>query len=228
MFTSGGGVVATANVDIEGSTVSGNRAGYFAGVDIFNYGSGFTGKIINSTISSNTAVISSGGVHSNSPLTLANSTVAFNTSMSSNAYAAGVSIYDASLTLQSSIIASNAAPAGQSDLSGTAATVVTGDHNLVTSSSPSISIPAGVVVSTACPQLDPLTDNGGLTQTHKLRHSSPAIDQGAAPGTLLFDQRDAQRTYPDNGKPDIGAVEWQPTDVDDRLLTDGFDRVCDR
>jgi predicted outer membrane repeat protein len=223
-----GGVRAEANVEIEGSTVSGNRAGYFAGIDIFNYSpGGLVGKIVNSTVSSNTAANSGGGIFSNIALTLANSTIAFNTSKANATYAAGVAAYGASLTLQSSILASNAAPTGQSDLGGDATTVVTGDHNLVTSFAPGISVPAGVVISTACPQLDPLANNGGLTQTHKLRHLSPAINQGAA-GTLVFDQRGAQRTYPDNGQADIGAVEWQPTDVDDRLLTDGFERICDR
>ncbi len=101
------------------STVSGNRAGYIAGIDMHPHTCGSTGKIVNSTISSNTAVISGGGIYSKIPLTLANSTVAFNTSESGSHYAAGVYVYDASLTLQSSIIASNAAPDGQSDLGGT-------------------------------------------------------------------------------------------------------------
>lgn len=225
-FPTAGGVFSAGNVDIEGSTVSGNRAGYIAGIDIVGGPFGFTAKIINSTISSNTAGISGGGIYSEIPLTLANSTVAFNTSGSSTQYTSGVHM-EANLTLQSSIIASNAAPEGQSDLGGPAGVVVTGDHSLVTSFSQGISVPAGVVVSTACPRLDPLANNGGPTQTHKLRHSSPAIDQGAA-GTLVFDQRRAQRTYPNNGQADIGAVEWQPTDVDDRLLSDGFEKLCDR
>jgi hypothetical protein len=104
---------------------------------------------------------------------------------------------------------------------------VTAANNLVTSST--VNLPLDTI--TDCPKLDPLADNGGPTATHtlthKLRHDSPAIDQGN-PGTLLFDQRGAQRVYPDNGQADIGAVEWQPTDVDERLLASGFDGVCDR
>jgi hypothetical protein len=35
------------------------------------------------------------------------------------------------------------------------------------------------------------------------------------------------RVYPGNGFADIGAVEWQPTDQDERILGNGFDGVCD-
>jgi len=67
----------------------------------------------------------------------------------------------------------------------------------------------------------PLADNGGLTRTHALAATSPAIDAGNNPlPTTLTDQRGAGflREMPD-GKPDIGAFEFRG----DGIFIDGFD-----
>jgi len=53
------------------------------------------------------------------------------------------------------------------------------------------------------PQLGPLQDNGGPTQTHALLTGSPAIDAGDT--TLITDQRGIAR--PQGTTDDIGAVE---------------------
>ncbi len=53
-------------------------------------------------------------------------------------------------------------------------------------------------------ELEILADNGGLTKTHALKPTSPAIDAGTSVGAPLLDQRGASR----NGKTDIGAVEF--------------------
>ena len=67
------------------------------------------------------------------------------------------------------------------------------------------------------PQLGPLADNGGPTQTHAPAFSSPAVDKGSS--TALIDQRGATRPFdqPDVANPnlpgadgsDMGAVELQ-------------------
>jgi CSLREA domain-containing protein len=65
------------------------------------------------------------------------------------------------------------------------------------------------------PQLDPLANNGGPTKTHKLRSSSPAIDQGTGVTSATFfdcpvtDQRGVVR--PQAVACDVGALE------DDRI-----------
>lgn len=69
------------------------------------------------------------------------------------------------------------------------------------------------------PRLAPLRSNGGLTATHALLPSSPAIDQGNA-GGLVVDQRGFARPRDIYGIPnasdgsDIGAFEFSPQFVE--------------
>lgn len=151
-------------------------------------------------------------------MTLANSTVAFNTS---NYYADGIGLFvnGAAVQITSSIIASNVGVVGMADFS-----ILGGTPTI--SSSIITSGPIFVGASQACPQLEPLADNGGLTLTHALRHTSPAIDQGWAPGSLTTDQRLAPRVA--GVQADIGSVEWQPGETDERIFADRFDgATCD-
>jgi hypothetical protein len=77
--TGGGGAFAAGNVDIEGTTVSGNRSqDFFGGIEVYSAPPA-TVKVSNSTISSNLSRGTGGGIFSNIPMTLANSTVVFNT-----------------------------------------------------------------------------------------------------------------------------------------------------
>ena len=71
------------------------------------------------------------------------------------------------------------------------------------------------------PQLGPLADNGGPTQTHALLVGSPAIDAGDPSvvfNPAMFDQRGAPfvRVFDGDGtggaRIDIGAYEWQTLD----------------
>jgi hypothetical protein len=63
------------------------------------------------------------------------------------------------------------------------------------------------------PQLQPLADNGGPTQTHALPATSPALDAGEDDGCPATDQRGVTR--PQDGDQDgsatcdIGAYEYQ-------------------
>lgn len=57
------------------------------------------------------------------------------------------------------------------------------------------------------PELLPLADNGGLTKTHHLANTSPAIDAGDPEGCSNSDQRGLPR--PVNERCDIGALEVQ-------------------
>ncbi len=212
----GGGAFARGNVNIAASTVSGNRADFVGGLDFFPNGP-YTATIINSTISGNSGTQRYGGISTHAPLTLTSTTVAFNHSP----IYSGVYSFASSLTLHSSIIADNAGPNGPSDLSGTSTISIGSANNLITSST--INPPLGTLF--ACPQLEPLADNGGLTLTHALKQTSPAIDQGDA-GILTFDQRLAPRTA--GPKADIGSVEWQPGETDERIFVSGFDGLCDQ
>jgi hypothetical protein len=218
----GGGAYASGNVAFESSTISGNHAALAGGLDFFPVG-GHTAAIINSTISSNTATVGYGGIWTFGPLTLTSSTVAFNRSASGNFQGAGV-YSEAPLTLHSSIIADNSGPNGPNDLGGSPGAVITNGsgNNLITSST--LNVPLGTII--ACPKLEPLADNGGSTRTHRLKPTSPAIDQGD-PGILSTDQRGAPRVA--GIAADIGSVEGQPGEPpDEHIFVSGFDGVCDQ
>jgi hypothetical protein len=219
----GGGVVAGGSIDIESSTIAENSADTVGALELIG-GPNYSATITNSTISSNIGQTKWGGIFTNLPTTLANSTVAFNrapfgtTKKGDGLYAVTTA---ATITLKSSIIAGNWRADGQSDLDAAAGVTITGSNDLITSSA--IGFPPNTI--TACPQLDPLLNNGGSTRTHALRQTSPAIDQGDA-GTLTVDQRGAQRTI--GAAADIGSVERQPGQLDERIFANGFDGLCDQ
>jgi hypothetical protein len=219
-----GGIFVLGNATIQGSTISGNAADRAGGIEMFG-NTLHTGKIINSTISNNTAAIQYGGIWTNSPLTLADSTVAFNKA-TRFADGAGLHSYSTQLTLQSSIIADNVGKGEQRDVGGAmgASITATSAKNLITSSS----LPPPQDTLSDCPRLEPLADNGGGMLTHALHHTgaaSPAIDVGFNAGGLVSDQRLLTRSF--GLEVDIGSVEWHPSDQDERILTSGLDGFCD-
>ncbi|HEV7491580.1 MAG TPA: right-handed parallel beta-helix repeat-containing protein [Rhodanobacteraceae bacterium] len=214
-----GGVYVHGSVDIEGSTISGNQADRVGALEFSGYAP-HTAKVINSTISNNIGTEYFGGIWTVTPMTLASSTVAFNRSLSSQR-GNGVYSFGSVLTLNSSIIADNSGPDGPSDLDGGNGAAVSGEFNLITSST----LPPLANTITDCPRLEPLTNNGGTTRTHALLHTSPAIDQGNA-GVLTLDQRGAPRTA--GVQADIGSVERQPGEPDERIFVNGFDGLCDQ
>lgn len=65
----------------------------------------------------------------------------------------------------------------------------------------------GSSIITEDPDLGPLADNGGLTQTHALPAGSSAIDKGTSAGAPSTDQRGLSR--PQGSGYDIGAFEFE-------------------
>jgi hypothetical protein len=215
----GGGFVAMRNAEVRNSTISDNSAKY-AGALAFKGTAPFTAGILTSTISGNVGTQSVGGVLSAADTTIANSTIAFNRSANEIfGYSEGV-FFQGPLTLTSSIIASNVGPLGLSDLGSIAGEAFTASNNLITASSVPLT---GTSTITECAKLEPLHDNGGPTLTHALKLNSPAIEMGV-PGPLNFDQRHLPRVA--GAAADIGAVEMQAGEWDDRISMDGFDDVC--
>ncbi|HET7925736.1 MAG TPA: choice-of-anchor Q domain-containing protein, partial [Rhodanobacteraceae bacterium] len=213
-----GGVVVTGIADVEGSTISQNYASSI-GALWSNAGA----LIANSTISGNVGASGLGGVAtSGGSVNLFNSTIAFNRSIAGTSNGNGLYMLGGTLTLDSSIIADNSGEPGATDLAGFGVQVA-GGHSLVTSSTLMLPVGNGNIEG-VCPKLDPLLDNGGYTHTHGLNHASPAIDTGNAGNTTL-DQRGAAR--PTGIAADIGALERQPTDLDERILASNFDGFCD-
>lgn len=186
----GGGISNGGPLTVTASTLSGNSAGLGGA-----FTNGDTATIINSTLSSNSSTGMAGGIYNGNTLNLINSTVASN---SATVAGGGGGLWNdggAAATVTNSIIANS--PTGGDCLLG--APLVTGGANI----SSDLTC-AGFSMTGTNPQLGPLTDNGGPTQTHALLllPLSPAIDASGA-GATTTDQRGAAAV----GIRDIGAFE---------------------
>jgi hypothetical protein len=247
-MTAGGGLCVSANLTMRRSTVSANTTtGRGGGINKFEIcsGCGHTASLRNSTLSGNHANVV-GGLYSASTHTkLYNSTIAFNTAAlgkigsPGNYYtlSPGVTVATAfdpvDVTIHSMLISNNTYGADiENDFSLFATKPVTfntGPVNSLIRFTLVEGLPTGIIDS--CPLLGPLRDNGGLTKTHALQSTSPAIDSGDNLPinfiTLdLFDQRASAAA---NGQgdyfrvsgpignptplPDIGAYEVQQDDI---------------
>ncbi len=171
----------------------------------------------NSTISGNHAKFVIGGIFSKGPLALYNSTIAFN---SEDQVLSGAGIYaQSTVKLVSTIVAKNTYTQNGADYDFFCKTpcvtgTVTGNNNLIM-----VSNAAPPDTLTGDPQLAPLGDNGGPTQTHALMIGSPAIDAGANPLGFTTDQRGTGFPRVVGTQADIGAYE-APTDV---IFANGFE-----
>lgn len=216
-ISEGGALWVAGSTYLLGSLVSGNKAELAAAIGTEPNGAGSFLAVVNSTISSNLARYRFAGIYAKVPVTLSNSTIAFNSAPS------GGAVYSVlqPLTLQSSIIADNETGGLQGDLDGALNPPLSGYNNLITSST--IGFPSGTI--TSCPKLGPLASNSdGAMLTHALLSASPAINAGYDPLNLQVDQRGFSRTT--GGQTDIGAYERQGT-KDDRISVHGFEPICD-
>ena len=231
IYGRGGGLyVSGQGANIGASTISGNTARKDFGGVVLRGASGAT--ITNSTISGNAATEGvTGGLYARIPLTLQNSTVAFNSAalgMHNGHYAAaGAAIGQHSgslaVTLRSALISNNTYVSGVNTVPSDFSSVGTLDFgssadNLVYAA-PGLAL-TGIATTGACPLLGLLRDNGGPTWTHQLFSHSPAIDAGnniiGAP--LNADQRGTpfkRESGPPGFTPvaDIGAYEVQQNDI---------------
>ncbi|MFC5488273.1 choice-of-anchor Q domain-containing protein [Dokdonella soli] len=227
-----GGVYARKNVDIFASTISGNRAEFEAGgMAVFSKSpAAYSVYIHSSTISGNSAHTNAvGGVASDVPVVLRNSTIAFNTAATNKSgpyfLAAGLTVIPSygsiSADLRSSLLSSNTYGTNEADfaaISGGGKTVtVSGANNMIGVATSGA--PPGTILN-QCPLLGSLRNNGGPTQTHALLSHSPAIDAGSSPAGLAFDQRGSPYARVDHGAADIGAYELQQNDI---VFNNGFD-----
>jgi hypothetical protein len=187
------GLESLSSITQRNSTLSENDA--FSGGGIYNTSSGVM-TIANSTFSANTAPVLFGGAIANGgDITTHNSTLAFNSAPSG-----GGLENSGNVEFHNVIVANN--DGGDCVNSGS----VTGFANLDSDGScPSFDY------LNQDPQLLPLADNGGDTQTHALPADSPAIDAGNNFACLEADQRGISR--PEDGNDDgiascdIGAYE---------------------
>jgi hypothetical protein len=184
------------------STLSGNSASRGGGAYFYNAGDPIV--IENSTISGNQATGDGGGLFFyNSPPAgsdIRSATIANNTAGGDGG---GIYLYDGSLSLENTIVAGNTIGGGNDINTGEGGNFVL-DHDLIQDPGNASFTDNGGNIFGQSPQLGPLANNGGPTQTMLPAATSPAIDAGL-PSVPPVDQRGVLR--PVGPGFDIGAVE---------------------
>jgi len=224
----GGGIYNTSDgfASIQRSTFFRNSADQGGGV----FSNGGSLSLLNSTLSKNSATMGGGLFYDDGAVHVANCTIAENEALSSAGGGIHFSgaITSPTLTLNNTLVAGNigTGQAGliQSDIRG--GMVSSAMHNLIGdpgSSGGIIHGSDGNIVGDGSTQaiglfdvVNPLDDNGGMTQTYLPTIDSPVLDNGAdnlaafRGGTpLTTDQRDLPRIVA--AGVDIGSVEVQGT-----------------
>jgi len=207
--------------NIQGSTVSGNIANYItdsaagglSNDERFANTGNVSMNLVNSTVSGNQARQGAGIYNGgpNSHLTLGYTTVAFN-----SVSLVGGGIYQAdnpggSTHIRTSVIAHNIGPFNGKDVFGP---ITSDGYNLVEDIFLSGFVPDPTDLTEVDPQLGPLRNYGGLTETHLPFRTSPVVDRlpSGLECTQAIDQRGEMR--PAMGGCDIGSVEVQADDTD--------------
>lgn len=237
----GGGIRNFGTLTVTNCTISGNQTGDGGTSSIERGGPGGNGgaihnggagllTITNSTISGNSTGAggigvlngepgSGGGIVSaTSPIVISNSTITAN----SGSVGGGIWTQGGAITLRSTIVATNSANIAGPDIFGA---VQSDGFNLIgntTDATINQNTGAGPTITNVDPQLNSLANNGGPTNTHSLKSTSPAIDHGNAFGTTTDGRgstrpvNQADATYPNaagGDASDIGAYEAQSTDT---------------
>ncbi len=232
-FASGGGISNQGDLTLIGSTVSDNTAyaddpvsdcggsGYALadGGGISSSTSPFGGSLTidNSTIVDNIAFATphgfaaGGAIFSDGPLTITHSTIASNSAdvfCEGIETGGGISKESGALNMRNTIVAGNTAPMGP-DLAGS---LTSSGYNLFGNTIGGSGYAATDLLNVD-PQLGPLADNGGPTQTMALLPGSPAIDAGDNTDAPEWDQRGEGFPRVVGGTIDIGAFEVQTTSI---------------
>jgi len=203
----GGGVYGFFNstVNITRSTISGNLGGDVAG------GLRTLGNltVVNSTIIRNVSVSWHGGAAfiTDGVATIVNSTITGNIAPAGTAGGLMVATFGApvSVTVTNSIVANNNGSYDCQVEGGGAASLESGGNNVFADASCS---PVAEDIVVVDPLLGPLADYGGPTLTQALQPGSPAIDAANSADCPASDQRGVSR--PQGGDCDAGAFELEP------------------
>jgi hypothetical protein len=214
-YVGGGGILNEGTLTLNQCTLSGNIAGNYYGVAEGKGGGIYNIDLLTlnqCTLSGNSAY-TGGGIYNNfeSTLTLNQCTLSGNSATGNVDHDGGGGIYinRGYLALTNTIVAGNSGSPGADIYYVDAFGVTYGGSNLVQSvyvdGSGEVADPA---LLTNAPNLAPLGNYGGPTQTMPPLPGSPAIGAGSvAVNTFFTDQRGYPRTQ--DGLIDIGAVELQ-------------------
>jgi hypothetical protein len=229
----GGGITAGDNslLTIRSTTISGNIAGQGGGIAILSGNAGFptttTVQLLNSTVSGNTATgtETAGGIMSftfpgstaNVATQLFNCTIADNVALGSSE--TGSQLFSGrsgsgyvDIQYRNTIISGDGSRPNFFAAGG--GTFTSGGHNLINDGTGGDGFADTDLVGTSAfpidPQLEPLGNYGGPTQTMRPLPGSPVINAGDNTDAPDTDQRGFPRIV--LGYIDIGAVELQPSE----------------
>lgn len=154
------------------STISNNSATVSLGAGIYNESSA---ELTNSTISGNTAATSGGGIANKGIMSLANVTIANNAAATAGG---AIFIYNQGLLdIENSLMAGNMAGGLTNSCSVPPSSITSYGYNL-TDDANTCGLNAIGDMSGVNALLGLLQDNGGSTRTHALTAGSPAVDAG--------------------------------------------------
>ncbi|HWS72453.1 MAG TPA: Calx-beta domain-containing protein [Thermoanaerobaculia bacterium] len=195
----GGGIYLysfdNGGLTIDASTISGNSAS--AGGGMFLYGIDTSALLVrNTTISGNQATVTGGGVYLYNvsvPATFEFATITNNSDIGIVLAGTGGTV-----TLDNTIVADNSI----TDVIGSTFAV---NYSLVEAPTSSAFIVGPGFLTAVDPQLGPLANNGGPTQTQRPALTSPVVNAANPVTAVLTDQRGQPRSYPTRA--DMGALE---------------------
>jgi CSLREA domain-containing protein len=203
----GGGIENSLGLSVERSTISGNTSST-SGAGLRNFG---IASLSNTTVSGNSGQAFGAGIFHNPDSVFANPALTLNNvTITANNLGggSGAGLYAGSATqtvrTSNTIIAGNLI--GGVVPSDCSATIDSLGNNLIGDASGcTITGDTTGNLLDVDPQLGPLANNGGLTETHALLVGSPAIDAGGSTTCEATDQRGVAR--PQGEACDIGAYE---------------------
>jgi predicted outer membrane repeat protein len=206
-FGDGGGIYSTGKLTVAKSTIAGNLA--------FNSGGGIASsgslRVINSTLSHNRVIdpfmANRGGGLRNTGISADLLNVTINKNETAVGGTGGGIVNDGGSVRVRNVIVANSP-----DQANCEGPITSAGHNLDSGSTCGFTDPGDL--SDTDPQLGPLADNGGPTDTHALLAGSPAIDAGTNDRCPLTDQRGVARPQDGDGDGkafcDMGAYEKRP------------------
>ena len=195
--TEGGGIKNKGTLNLTNVTIAGNTANQGGG--LHHDGAGSSLSMTSVTVSGNTATNQGGGIYAGREASLLNVTIANNEAGTSGA---GIFVHAAasSFTVRNTLLSGNELTNGTSaNVSGTVTSL---GNNLDSDGTAALNQSSDL--SGMDPLLQPLANNGGLTQTHALSPNSVALDAGSTVAAPAVDQRGFAR----DRASDIGAYEF--------------------